>query len=63
MPDMQGGAGVSETTSQILQIVVMVVALVTIPLLGMLSDRIGRKPIVWVGAIGLIVLVAARRSC
>ena len=34
----------------------MVVALVTIPLLGILSDRIGRKPIVWVGAIGLIVL-------
>ena len=34
----------------------MAVALVTIPLLGRLSDRIGRKPIVWVGAIGLIVL-------
>ena len=56
MPDLQGGKGVSETTSQILQIVVMAVALVTIPLLGRLSDRIGRKPIVWVGAIGLIVL-------
>ena len=56
MPDMQGGKGVSETTSQILQIAVMAVALVTIPLLGRLSDRIGRKPIVWVGAIGLIVL-------
>ena len=56
MPDMQGGKGVSETTSQILQIVVMAVALVTIPLLGRLSDRIGRKPIVWVGAIGLVVL-------
>ncbi len=56
MPDMQGGKGVSASTSQWLQIVVMVVALVTIPLLGILSDRIGRKPIVWVGAIGLIVL-------
>ena len=56
MPDMQGGSSVSETTSQILQIVVMAVALVTIPLLGRLSDRIGRKPIVWVGSIGLIVL-------
>lgn len=56
MPDMQGGSGVSETTSQILQIVVMVVALVTIPVLGRLSDRVGRKPIVWVGAIGLVVL-------
>src|SRR4051812_38665295 len=56
MPDMQGGRGVSDTTSQVLQIVVMVVALVTIPLLGRLSDRVGRKPIVWVGAVGLIVL-------
>jgi MFS transporter, MHS family, proline/betaine transporter len=56
MPDMQGGKGVSETTSQVLQIVVMAVALVTIPLLGRLSDRIGRKPIVWVGSIGLVVL-------
>jgi len=56
MPDMQGGKGVSATTSQVIQIVVMVVALVTIPLLGLLSDRIGRKPIVWVGSVGLVVL-------
>src|SRR3954454_8765558 len=56
MPDMQGSRGVCDTTSQVLQIVVMVVALVTIPLLGRLSDRVGRKPIVWVGAVGLIVL-------
>ncbi len=56
MPDMQGGSSVSETTSQILQIVVMAVALLTIPLVGRLSDRIGRKPIVLVGSIGLVVL-------
>jgi MHS family proline/betaine transporter-like MFS transporter len=56
MPDSQGGGAVSDTTSQLLQIAVMAVALVTIPLLGSLSDRIGRKPIVWVGAIGLVVL-------
>ena len=56
LPDEQGGSGVPDTTSQLLQIAVMVVALVTIPLLGLLSDRIGRKPIVWVGAVGLIVL-------
>ena len=56
MPDMQGGSGVSETHSQLLQIAVMVVALVTIPLLGHFCDRIGRKPIVWVGAVGLVVL-------
>ena len=56
MPDAQGGGAVSETTSQLLQIAVMAVALVTIPLLGLLSDQIGRKRIVWVGAIGLVVL-------
>jgi MHS family proline/betaine transporter-like MFS transporter len=56
MPKMQGGKGVSDDTSQLLQIVVMAVALVTIPLLGVLSDRIGRKPIVWVGAVGLVLL-------
>ncbi len=55
VPDKQGG-GVSSTTSQLLQIAVMVVALVTIPLLGMLSDRIGRRPVVWVGTVGLVVL-------
>jgi MHS family proline/betaine transporter-like MFS transporter len=47
---------VSDNTSQIIQIAVMALALVTIPLLGMLSDRVGRKPICWVGAVGLIVL-------
>jgi MHS family proline/betaine transporter-like MFS transporter len=56
MPDLQGGSGVSETTSQVLQIVVMVMALLLIPMLGRFSDRIGRTPIVWVGAVGLIVL-------
>ena len=56
MPSEQGGSGVSDTTSQLLQIAVMIVALITIPLLGMLSDRIGRKPIAWTGAVGLVVL-------
>ena len=49
-------AGVSSTASQWLQIIVMAVALFTIPLLGLLSDRVGRKPIMWTGAIALIVL-------
>jgi MHS family proline/betaine transporter-like MFS transporter len=56
MPHMQGGTGVSETTSQVLQIIVMVIAVVLIPQLGRLSDRIGRKPIAWVGTVGLVVL-------
>jgi MHS family proline/betaine transporter-like MFS transporter len=30
--------------------------MVTIPPLGKLSDRVGRKPIAWFGAIGLVVL-------
>lgn len=52
----KGDGGISSTTSQVIQIVVMVVALLLIPQLGRLSDRIGRKPIGWVGSIGLVVL-------
>ncbi|MGN6132606.1 MAG: MFS transporter [Nocardioidaceae bacterium] len=51
-----GDGGVSATTSQVLQIIVMAVCLVLIPLFGKLSDRVGRNPLVWVGSIGLIVL-------
>jgi MHS family proline/betaine transporter-like MFS transporter len=50
------GGGVSTTTSQWLQIVVMVVALLSIPFIGKLSDRVGRKPVIWGGVISLIVL-------
>jgi MHS family proline/betaine transporter-like MFS transporter len=56
VPAMQGRKTDNSTTSQIVQIVVMVVALVSIPLIGKLSDRIGRKPIAWFGSIGLVVL-------
>src|SRR3954452_19194268 len=56
MPRLQGSTGDTATTSQIVQIVVMVIALLAIPLIGMLSDRIGRKPIAWFGSIGLVVL-------
>ncbi|MGZ4428068.1 MAG: MFS transporter [Nocardioidaceae bacterium] len=56
VPQAQGSGGTSATTSQILQIIVMALLLVTIPLLGRLSDRVGRKPIVWVGSLGLVVL-------
>jgi MHS family proline/betaine transporter-like MFS transporter len=56
MPKLQGSATNTATTSQVVQIVVMVVALVAIPLIGVLSDRIGRKLIAWFGSIGLVVL-------
>jgi MHS family proline/betaine transporter-like MFS transporter len=55
VPQATGG-GVSATASQWLQIAVMAIALVSIPGLGLLSDRIGRKPIVWTGVAGLVVL-------
>jgi MFS transporter, MHS family, proline/betaine transporter len=56
MPKLQGSTTDTRTTSQVVQIVVMVVALLAIPLIGMLSDRIGRKPIAWFGSIGLVLL-------
>jgi MHS family proline/betaine transporter-like MFS transporter len=56
MPKLQGDSSVSDTESQYLQIAVMAVALLLIPLIGGLSDRIGRKPIAWVGSVGLVVL-------
>jgi MHS family proline/betaine transporter-like MFS transporter len=56
MAQIQGGGGVSDLVSQVLQIVVMAVCLVFIPVIGRLSDRFGRKIIVRIGSLGLIVL-------
>ncbi|MEH0108818.1 MFS transporter [Tersicoccus sp. MR15.9] len=53
---IQGSGGVSEVTSQILQIIVMAVCVVMIPIIGRLSDRFGRKLIVRIGSVALIVL-------
>ncbi len=54
--DLQGSGGVTETTSQVLQIIVMAVCLALIPIIGQLSDRFGRKAIVRLGSTSLIVL-------
>jgi MHS family proline/betaine transporter-like MFS transporter len=59
MPKLEGLTTDTSTTSQVVQIVVILVAMVTIPLLGKLSDRIGRKPIAWFGAIGLAPSLAS----
>ncbi len=56
MAKIQGGGGISELTSQLLQIIVMAVCLMAIPVIGRLSDRFGRKVIVRIGSLGLILL-------
>ncbi|NKY51126.1 MFS transporter [Nocardia vermiculata] len=55
VPDSTGG-GVSSSTSQWLQIAVMAVALLCIPAIGLISDRVGRKPIIWTGIVALVAL-------
>jgi len=51
-----GAPTISTTTSQVLQIVVLVLLLALVPALGRLSDRVGRKPIIVTGCILIIVL-------
>jgi len=55
LPD-HGEPGVGETTSEVLQIVMLVVLMVVITFLGRLSDRIGRRKVVMAGCAALIVL-------
>ncbi|HEY2223633.1 MAG TPA: MFS transporter [Actinomycetospora sp.] len=51
-----GGKAIDTTTSEVLQIVILWVAVLVIPLLGNVSDKVGRKPLMMTGAIGLVVL-------
>ena len=50
LPHATGG-GISPRTSELLQIAIMAIAMVTIPLVGRYSDRIGRKPLLVAGSI------------
>ncbi|MER5392482.1 MFS transporter [Saccharopolyspora sp. NPDC002686] len=47
---------IGETESYVLQIVVMAVMLVVITFIGSISDRVGRKPVIMVGCVALVVL-------
>jgi MFS transporter, MHS family, proline/betaine transporter len=51
-----GHAGISQTASDLSQIAVLLILMVVITFIGRLSDRIGRRPILLVGSIGLVVL-------
>ena len=51
-----GGRAIDTTTSQIIQIAILWIAVLIIPVLGMYSDRIGRKPLLIGGSVALIVL-------
>ncbi|MFD9889283.1 MFS transporter [Amycolatopsis sp. NPDC059027] len=48
--------GISETTSQVLQIVVLLLMMVFITFVGRLSDRIGRRPVIFAGCAFMVVL-------
>jgi MFS transporter, MHS family, proline/betaine transporter len=50
-----GGSRTSTATSQALQVAVLLLLMVIITFLGRLSDRVGRRPILLVGSVGLVV--------
>ncbi|HEY4004064.1 MAG TPA: MFS transporter [Pseudonocardia sp.] len=52
----KGEHGISETASQLLQIAVLIILMVVITFLGRLSDRLGRRPMLLIGAAALVVL-------
>ncbi|WP_291480405.1 MFS transporter [Corynebacterium sp.] len=52
----QDGYEVGNLTANVLEIAVMAVCLVLIPVVGRLSDRVGRRPVVLAGCLSLIVL-------
>ncbi len=46
----------STITAQLLQIITLAVLMLTVPFLGLLSDRLGRRPIILTGCVLLVVL-------
>jgi MHS family proline/betaine transporter-like MFS transporter len=46
---------ISETASNLLQILVLLILMALITFLGRLSDRIGRRPVLMIGAVALVV--------
>lgn len=53
---LRSGFDVGETQALVITIVSMIVHLACLPLIAMLSDRIGRKPLLLISCLGLIVL-------
>jgi MHS family proline/betaine transporter-like MFS transporter len=51
-----GQPTLTTTQSQVLQIVTLAILLLLVPVLGRLSDRVGRRPIVLTGCVLLVVL-------
>ncbi|HEX6446946.1 MAG TPA: MFS transporter [Streptosporangiales bacterium] len=51
-----GYKGTGATTAQVFQIVVLLLLLVVITFIGRLNDRVGRRPVLFVGSGALIVL-------
>jgi len=51
-----GESGISTTTSHVLQIIVLVLLMIVLPIIGALCDRIGRRPVLFVGCASMVVL-------
>ncbi len=49
---------VPETPALVIIVLVMVILAILVSFLGRLSDRVGRKPVMWAGSIALIVISA-----